>query len=130
MFEDRTFEKGIFSGLALAIIGSVLLPGLQILAAAAGTVLAAFIVASNRNEGVLTGFTMGFTIVFLGLVNLFSQAGLPVTGIMKSAIGFSPFKTTVALFVTGSLIVLAVTTITGALTGFMKYEEDFEYATA
>lgn len=130
MSEGRTFEKGIFSGLAISIAGSLILPVFQLVAVVAGTILAAVIAAKNYREGLITGFVTGFSIVFVALLNLYTGAGLPVQGIMSSAMSFSPANTTMGLFISASLLVMALSTVSGAITGYVIHEEEFDYSTA
>ncbi|QKQ98355.1 hypothetical protein GKQ38_02395 [Candidatus Nanohaloarchaea archaeon] len=129
MFEERGLEVGIFAGLAVALAGSVFLPALQLISTVAGAAVAAFLLAKNGKEGLLTGSIIGFTLLFFGVINLYYGSVFPTEGIFSSAIGFAPFDTTMKMFVFASAYVLVSSVLAGAVTGFLKYEEDYEFAT-
>lgn len=129
MFEDRGFELGIFSGLFIAVTGSILLPEFQLISTIAGGAAAALLTSKNGKEGLLSGFVVGFTLLFFAVVNLYHNAAFPIQGLVGSAISYAPFNTTMPMFIFAAAYILVSSTVAGGLTGFVKYEEDYEFST-
>lgn len=129
MFEDRGFELGIFAGLFIAVTGSILLPEFQLISTIAGGATAAFLTSRNGKEGLLSGVVIGFTLVFFAVINLYHNAAFPIQDLVGSAIGYAPFNTTMPMFLFASVYILVSSTVAGGLTGFIKYEEDYEFST-
>lgn len=129
MFEDRGFELGIFSGLLVAVIGSIVLPGFELVSTLAAGATAAFLTSKNGKEGLLSGFVVGFTLLFFAVVNLYHNAAFPIQGLVGSAISYAPFNRTMPMFIFASAYIMISTTLAGGITGFLKYEEDYEFST-